>query len=64
MLFVQLRARDLANGAAQLLRVGKVDSLNGGDRLRGNRVGIKLRVQRDARQDAQLGARVEAIHIG
>ena len=60
----KLRAGDLADGAAELLGVGEVDGLDGGDGLRRDGVGIELGVHGDAREDAELGARVEAVDIG
>ena len=55
---------DLADGAVELLGVGEVDGLDGGDGLGGDGVGVELGVERDAREDAELGAGVEAVDIG
>ena len=46
------------------LRVSEVDGLDGGDGLGGDCVGIQLGVHGDAREDAELGARVEAVDVG
>ena len=61
---VDLRTRDLADGAAQLLRVGEVDGVDSGDGLGGDSVGIELGVESDAREDAEFGAGVVAVDVG
>jgi len=60
---VQLCAGDLADRAVQLLRVRKIDRLNRRDGLRRDRIRIKLGMHRDARQNAELGARIKAVNI-
>ena len=61
---IELRTRNLANRAAQLLRVREVDCADVLDRLRRNILRMNLRLQCEARQDAQLRARIETIDIG
>ena len=61
---IELRAGDLADGAVEFLRVGEVDGFDGGDGLGGDGVGVELGVHGDAREDAELGAGVEAVDVG
>ncbi len=63
-LAVQLSSRDLTDGAVQLLGIRKIDGLDRRDGLRRYRVGIEFGMHRNARQNAELGARVEAVDIG
>ena len=57
------RARNLANGAAEIARIAEVDRRDRGDGPRNDLFGIDLHAQREAHENRELGAGVKAAHI-
>ena len=61
---VELCAGDLADGAVELFGVCEVNGRDGADGLRADEVGVEFYIERDAGEDAELGAGVVAVDIG
>ena len=57
------RAGNLADGAAEIAGIAEVDGVTVGDGPRNNLLGIDLHAQREAHEDGELGAGVEAADI-
>ena len=58
-----LRARHLADGAAQIAGVAEVDGRDGGDGARHDFVGVDLHAESEPHENRELGARIESTNI-
>ena len=58
-----LGARNLADGAAEVAGVAEIDRRDGGDGARHDLFGIDLDAHREAHEDGELGAGVEAADV-
>ena len=58
-----LRARNLADGAAEVAGVAEVDGRDGGEGAGNDLFGIDLGAESETHENGQLGARVESAHV-